>query len=95
VTDAVLSWSARELVRDERGRVQERIDADGNRVEVYRYTNPKHPEWPAADYIVGNPPFIGNKRMLEATIDRVLASLARLGHVHSSDCKTFALRRAV
>jgi len=30
----------------------------------------------------------------EATIARVLASLARLGHVHSSDGKTFALRRA-
>ena len=30
----------------------------------------------------------------QATIARVLASLARLGHVHSSDGKTFALRRA-
>jgi hypothetical protein len=30
---------------------------------------------------------------VEATIARVLASLARLGHVHSSDGKTFALRR--
>ena len=30
----------------------------------------------------------------QPTIARVLASLARLGHVHSSDGKTFALRRA-
>ena len=31
---------------------------------------------------------------VEATIARVLASLARLGHLYSSDGKTFALRRA-
>jgi type II restriction/modification system DNA methylase subunit YeeA len=24
--------------------------------------NPKEPEWPAVDFIVGNPPFLGNKR---------------------------------
>ncbi len=59
VAAAVLSWSARELARDERGRPLERTDAEGNRVEVYRYANPKRPEWPAADYIVGNPPFVG------------------------------------
>jgi hypothetical protein len=31
---------------------------------------------------------------VEAPMARVLASLARLGHVHSSDGKTFVLRRA-
>jgi Fe2+ or Zn2+ uptake regulation protein len=31
---------------------------------------------------------------VEAAISRVLASLARLGHVHTSDGKTFVLRRA-
>ena len=25
--------------------------------------NPQEPEWPEADFIVGNPPFLGNKRM--------------------------------
>jgi len=25
--------------------------------------HPKEPEWPAIDFIVGNPPFLGNKRM--------------------------------
>ena len=29
----------------------------------YKYINPKKAEWPKADYVVGNPPFIGNKRM--------------------------------
>ena len=31
------------------------------RVPVYAYTNPRPAEWPQADYIVGNPPFIGKK----------------------------------
>ena len=61
VGDAVLAWSARELARDERGKPLERTDSDGNRVEVWRYVDPKRPEWPDADYIVGNPPFVGGK----------------------------------
>jgi hypothetical protein len=28
-------------------------------VEVYRYVNPKAAKWPKADFIIGNPPFIG------------------------------------
>ena len=61
VMDAVLAWDAKELARDEQGRPLERIDAEGHRVEVYRYKNPKRPEWPTAEYIVGNPPFVGGK----------------------------------
>ena len=29
------------------------------RVEVYRYVNPRPAKWPKADFIIGNPPFIG------------------------------------
>jgi hypothetical protein len=61
VQDAVLAWSTKELARDERGKPLVRTDGEGNRVEVWRYVNPKRPEWPAADYIVGNPPFVGGK----------------------------------
>ena len=32
-------------------------------IPVYDYTNPRRAEWPQADYIVGNPPFIGASRM--------------------------------
>jgi methylase of polypeptide subunit release factors len=59
--DAVLGWNAKELACDERGKPIARMDAEGNKVEVYLYKNPKRPEWPEADYIVGNPPFIGGK----------------------------------
>lgn len=34
-------------------------------VPVYDYENPKPADWPEADFIVGNPPFVGNKRMRE------------------------------
>lgn len=36
----------------------ERPKADGSGTEL---PNPRRPEWPDADYIVGNPPFIGGK----------------------------------
>ena len=33
---------------------------------LFDFTNPKRAEWPEADFIVGNPPFIGTKRMIDA-----------------------------
>ncbi|HEX8485856.1 DNA methyltransferase [Sphingomonas sp.] len=36
----------------------ERSAADGSSLG---YANPRRPDWPEADYIVGNPPFIGGK----------------------------------
>ncbi|MCX6950611.1 MAG: class I SAM-dependent DNA methyltransferase, partial [Verrucomicrobia bacterium] len=30
---------------------------------IFAYDKPRIADWPAADFIVGNPPFIGNKRM--------------------------------
>jgi hypothetical protein len=32
-------------------------------MDVFRYVNPRATSWPKADFIVGNPPFIGNKLM--------------------------------
>ena len=57
----MLAWDKKELARDDNGKPLERTNAEGERVEVWRYVNPKRPEWPAADYIVGNPPFVGGK----------------------------------
>ena len=39
------------------------------RIPVYDYAAPTRPEWPAADFIVGNPPFIGASRMRDALGD--------------------------
>ena len=32
----------------------------------WNYVNPRQALWPSVDFIVGNPPFIGNKRMRDA-----------------------------
>jgi hypothetical protein len=77
--DAVLAYDGEpELVRDEKGKpvtrwdgesmktsptTGEEIPDESKRVEVYKYKNPHKAEWPEVDFIVGNPPFIGNKRM--------------------------------
>lgn len=38
---------------------------------------PKHTEWPAAEFIVGNPPFLGGKKMREALGDAYVDGLRR------------------
>ncbi|MEZ4790646.1 MAG: type IIL restriction-modification enzyme MmeI [Flavobacteriales bacterium] len=79
--DAVLAYDARTELRDADGHVvtkwdgrttkphpvtgQEVPDADA-REPVYTYTKPRPAQWPEADYIVGNPPFVGDKRMKDA-----------------------------
>ena len=40
-----------------------------SRITVYRYSNPRRAAWPEADFIIGNPPFIGEKRMRDALGD--------------------------
>ena len=39
---------------------------------------PVEPAWPAADYIIGNPPFLGNKRMLSELGDQYVGQLRAL-----------------
>ena len=58
--DAVLVADKR-LARDGKGRPVTRPGPDGEPVEVYLYSNPRCPEWPPAEFIVGNPPFTGGK----------------------------------
>ena len=72
--DAVLAWDREELARDEHGKPITRWDGrttkthpvtgkevpdETARVEVTDYVNPRPATWPEADYVVGNPPFVG------------------------------------
>ena len=41
-------------------------------------TEPKPAEWPEVDFIVGNPPFLGNKRMREEMSDEVVERIYRV-----------------
>jgi hypothetical protein len=88
--DALLEYDRKELVRDEHGKPVTRWDGvttkkhpvtgedvpdDSARVAVERYVNPRKAKWPQADFVVGNPPFIGNKRMRAVLGDEYAATL--------------------
>ncbi|KPV41187.1 DNA methyltransferase [Thiohalorhabdus denitrificans] len=88
--DAVLDYDEAVLVTDDAGQALthwdgvtytthpttgERVPDETARVPVHRYTNPRKAEWPAADFVVGNPPFIGNKRMRMALGDGYVEAL--------------------
>ncbi|MBI1291218.1 class I SAM-dependent DNA methyltransferase [bacterium] len=79
--DAILAWDRIEPVLDDHGQPVTRWDGrsmkkspvtgedipdDSKRIPVMKYINPRKAEWPEAEYIVGNPPFIGDKRMRDA-----------------------------
>lgn len=72
--DAVLAWDAVATDTDENGQpltrwdgrttrphpvTGEQVPDENARVEVERYINPTKARWPEADYVVGNPPYLG------------------------------------
>lgn len=83
--DALLDYDSKELVLDEAtgkplsrwdGRTMKKhpvtgedVPDDSARVPIYRYVNAKKATWPQAEFVVGNPPFIGNWRMRDALGD--------------------------
>lgn len=83
--DAVLAWDAvrRDTTRDRPDPTARIVDpASGQMVpdpaailEFTEYVNPRPAPWPEADFIVGNPPYLGNKRMREAFGDGYVAAL--------------------
>jgi hypothetical protein len=82
--DAVLAYDGREPDVDAKtgevrtrwgGRMMkhvvtgEEVPDPSDKVVIYRYLNARAAEWPRTDYIVSNPPFIGNARMRDALGD--------------------------
>ena len=79
--DAVLAYDGEpQPERDEAGNVKtvwdrrskkmdvltgREVPDETKRVPLLTYSNPRPVAWPEADFIVGNPPFIGNARMRE------------------------------
>jgi hypothetical protein len=74
--DALITWTGREPAMDENGvpvtvwdRVTlkehpatgEKVPDEMARIPVYEYSGVKKAKWPDADFVVGNPPFIGGK----------------------------------
>ncbi len=53
------------------------VPDESARTVLFDYINPRRAEWPKADFIVGNPPFIGASRMREALGDGYVESLRK------------------
>jgi hypothetical protein len=88
--DAVLAYDRVEYVLGDDGKPVTRWDGltmkpspvtgepipdDSARIPLERYVNPRKAQWPEADFVVGNPPFIGNKRMRTALGDGYVEAL--------------------
>ena len=82
--DAVLAWDRTEPVLDDHGKsitrwdgrtmkkhpvTGEEVPNETARVPLLKYIKPRPAKWPEADFIVGNPPFIGTARMRDALGD--------------------------
>jgi SAM-dependent methyltransferase len=103
--DAVLAYDNVEIMTDGSGEpvtrwdgrtmkpspiTSELIPDETARVPVLRYTNPRKSEWQAADFIVGNPPFIGNKRM-RATLGDGYVEALRNAHDDVPETSDFVM----
>ncbi|MDP3851042.1 MAG: hypothetical protein Q8Q59_11100 [Luteolibacter sp.] len=53
------------------------VPDESARSPLFDYSNPRRAEWPKADYIVGNPPFIGTKRMIDALGEGYVSALRK------------------
>ncbi len=91
--DAVLAWEAIEPVLDDMGQQVTRWDGvtmkvhpvtgkgvpdESARVGVVRYMGARKAMWPKADFIVGNPPFIGAAPMRAALGDGYVEALRKV-----------------
>jgi hypothetical protein len=68
-------WGGRMMVHPVTG---ESVPDPSDQVVIYKYLNPRPAEWPEADYIVSNPPFIGNKRMRGVLGDGYVETLRKI-----------------
>jgi len=56
----------------------EEVPDPTDQIPIYRYINPRPAQWPEADYVVSNPPFIGNARMREILGDGYAETLREI-----------------
>ena len=104
--DALIEYDSREPVLDDQGApvtiwdgisfkespvTGELIPDEAGRKPVYRYHTPRKAQWPEADFIVGNPPFIGNKRMRIALGDGYVDALREVYKGEVPDSADFVM----
>ncbi|MCF8210077.1 MAG: class I SAM-dependent DNA methyltransferase [Rhodoferax sp.] len=88
--DAVLAWNAQEPAFDAAGQLLSRWDGvtfklhpvtgekvpdEAAQVPQWRYLGARQAMWPVAEFVVGNPPFIGKLKMREALGDGYVEAL--------------------
>ncbi|MES2049812.1 MAG: DNA methyltransferase, partial [Pseudomonadota bacterium] len=88
--DAVLTYDSVEILCDEHGIPVTRWDGksfkkhpvtgedvpdEAAQSVTQKYINPRKAEWPKADFVVGNPPFIGTARMIAALGEGYVSAL--------------------
>jgi len=103
--DAVLAWDRTEPVLDNKGKAVTRWDGrtmkqhpvtgeevpdETARVPLLKYIKPRPAKWPEADFIVGNPPFIGTARMRDALGDGY-AEAVREAHAEVGESSDFVM----
>ncbi|MGC9526557.1 MAG: DNA methyltransferase [Limnospira sp.] len=69
----------------------EEVPDPGDRIPIYRYINPRLAEWPEADYIVSNPPFIGKLYMIERLGEGYVENLRRIYKNEIPDSSDFVM----
>jgi hypothetical protein len=90
--DAVLAWDEMDLAHDANGQLLSRWDGktfkthpvtgalvpdEAALVPQWKYIKPRQAKWPKADFIVGNPPFIGASTMRAALGDGYVQALRK------------------
>jgi len=104
--DALITYERKDLVTDESGRpvtlwdgisfkpsptTGELIPDETQRIPVYDYVNPAKAEWPEAEYIVGNPPFIGAATMRRALGDGYVDAVRKVYKGEVPDSADFVM----
>ena len=103
--DALLTWTSREPLLDDKGKpvthwdgrttkkhpvTGEEVPDETAREISYKYNNAKKAEWPKANYVVGNPPFIGNK-LIVSSLGEGYADALRATHTEVPDSADFVM----
>lgn len=88
--DAVLAYDGVEIVLDDKGEPVTRWDGktykkhpvtgedvpdESARIAIEHYINPRKAEWPQADFVVGNPPYLGARTIRYALGDGYLEAI--------------------
>jgi len=76
-----LQWKHDHGVKDDKEPLLRKLDNIQHADAIMRYDEagkPYEPQWPAADYIVGNPPFLGDKMMRGEMGDVYVTDLRKL-----------------